>query len=255
MNFDAFWQKHRRFLMGIAGAMLAFLIVEGILGSTARSDLRSAERRIRAARGSLGKRAYDSGAESEVKNRLGALDARKTALAADTLPPWRDEFRPETGQSHSQYYIERTGRLRQDLVPWVLRNNIDIDESLGMPPVSPTEAQKIERVLRGLDVVDRVARLAVDSGARSIEDIEISLRASSRRIARRKSPLDLTPVTMTVFLPEGRAFPFLSQLVSADPPLGLVMVDMGKVDARKRHRGVVLEFNVGELPQPVEDEG
>ena len=51
MNFDAFWQTHRRFLIGIVVGLLAFLIVEGILGSTARSDLTSAERRIRVARG------------------------------------------------------------------------------------------------------------------------------------------------------------------------------------------------------------
>lgn len=252
MNFDAFWQTHRKFVLGVAGGLVLFLIAEALIGSTARSSLNSAERRIRASRSQLAKRAYDANAERVARQRLEELRRRVDAISAETLPPWRADFQPAAGQSPSQFYIERTGRLRQELIPWVHRANVEVDPSLGMPAVSPTEPQKIEKVLRGLDVVDRVVRLAVASGAREVEDIEISVRARRRR-GNQQVALELTPVRMTVVMDEGRTMAFLEEVVSAEPPLGLDRLEVGPLDARRHNRRVALEFSVGAVPAREED--
>lgn len=256
MNFDAFWQANRRFVTGVAIGLVLFLIGEGIIGSMARTALRSSERQVGRHRATLRKRAPGSKAVDRMETRLRELRAREAALSRAALPVRRNPFEVGNGDA-SQLYIDTVGRLRNELVPWAFRADLDVEEDLGLPPVSPTRPEEIQQVLHGLDVVERIVRLAVAAGAHSVEGIDITTR---RRRANRKGPqLQLTPVSMTVVLDEGRELAFVDAVLhpeaSCDPPvdsLGLVRLHVGPPDKRLR-RSVQLEFEVGTLPERTEE--
>lgn len=248
MNLDAIWQSHRRFITGVAIGVAGFVAGLILVQATAGRRLEAAESRIRTAENKLRAPSYGEAAVTALQQRLGALQAQNQELAALCLPARRAEFRPAAGQSPSQHYIDFTGARRQELIALGARRNVDVDETLGLPPVSPTDPQAIERVLRGFDVVDRVVRLAVETGATAVENAEIQTRSGTRRGKVPASVLDTTPVTMDVVLPEAAARKFTTALVNAQPGLPLARIELGPADPRKRLRRASLEFAVGELP-------
>ncbi|TAH38935.1 MAG: hypothetical protein EYC70_03205 [Planctomycetota bacterium] len=250
MNLDALWQTHRRFITGVAIGVAGFTAGLILINLTAGKRLSTAENRIRAASDKLRRPGYGAPEVNQLQQRLDALRARNQELAGLSLPSRRPEFRAQAGQSPSQHYIDFTGQRRQELIAAALRQNVDVDETLGLPPVSPTEPQAIERALRGFDVVDRVVRIAVASGARAVENIEIQTRSNLKRSKTATAALDTTPVTLDVVLAEDAALAFTSAVLNAQPGLPLVRMEMGPADARKRQRRATLEFAVGELPAP-----
>ncbi len=258
MNFDAFWQTHRRFILSYGGAVLGFFILLMILTSGARGERDTAERAQRKARRDLQEQRYSRSQVTELASRIEEFDARNTVLAARALPPFRAQFQIPTGSPPSQHYIQTTGALRQDLVSWALRNDCEVDESLGLPPVSPTQAQQIERVLRGLDVVDRIVRLAVENGAAKVEKINIAVRNQSGRSRGRNQPvLDITPVSLEVVFERRTAIPFLRALLEqeeAGMPTGLMSLEVQELKPRRGERRVVLEFGAGGLPEATDVE-
>ena len=256
MNFDAFWQTHRRFVLGYSGAVLGFFIVLFVLTSGARNDREDSERSLRRSNRELQTERYSDPQVRELESRIEELERRNTALAARALPPVRSRFQLPTGTPPSQHYIETTGALRQELVAWALRSDCEVDESLGLPAVSPTQPQQIERVLRGLDVVERVVRLAVENGASSIEKISIAVRTRQGR-GRNQPVLDITPVTLEIVFERRTATPFVRALLEqeeAGAPTGLIGLEVQPVKPRRAERRVILEFGAGEMPQPVAEE-
>jgi hypothetical protein len=180
---------------------------------------------------------------------LATLRERAAAFAALALPPLREPFRLPAGKAAAQHYIEVTGELRQELVAWALRNDCEVDASLGLPAVSPTQAPQVERVLHGLDVVERVVRLAVEHGARAVERITIA--EAQRRSGGRAALLDLAPVQLEVVFVGRSPEPFLRALLdetTAGRPLGLAGLEVAALIPRRQERRVLLDFAVGSLP-------
>lgn len=254
MNLDALWQRNRNFVLLLVGAVLGFFILLWLLTSGAVSRQEAAGRSLAKAAGELRTPMFGEAQEREAQARLETLRARNADFAALALPPVRAEYRLPQGKAPAQYYIELTGALRQDLIAWAMRNNCEVDGSLGLPPVSPTQAQQVERVLRGLDVVERVVRLAVASGARKVEKITIAERGR-RATAGRPAQLDLTPVQLEVVFEGLSPTPFLRALLAETAqgrPLGLSGMEVAAPNPRKRERRVLLEFAIGVLPPATE---
>jgi hypothetical protein len=240
MNLDALWQRNRRFVLGFAGGVLGFFLLLWMLTSSAAGRAAAADRALSRSTLDLRDEMYGEAQEREAEERLAAARAL-----------WRNEFRIPPGKAPAQHYIERTGELRQDLIAWALRNDCEVDETLGLPPVSPTQQQAVERVLRGLDVAERVVRLAVEYGARSVEKMTIAER-SLRAGAARGAVLDLTPVELEVVFEGNSPAPFLRALLAEGEqgrPIGLAGIEVAPPNPRKRERRVLLEFAVGVLPQ------
>ncbi len=250
MNLDALWQRNRKFILGVLGAVLGFFIVLWMLTSGPVGRQETAARSLSKANGDLRTPMFGDQQERAAQQLLDTLRARNAEFAGKALPPVRAEYRLPAGKAPAQYYIELTGGLRQDLVSWALRNNCEVDGSLGLPAVSPTQAQQVERVLRGLDVVERVVRLAVASGASKVEKIAIAERGR-RTTSGRTAQLDLTPVQLEVVF-EGRSpTPFLRAMLAesaAGRPVGLSGLEVVSPNPRKRERRLLLEFAVGVLP-------
>lgn len=251
MNLDALWQRNRRFVLGFLGGVLGFFLLLWIFTSSASSRQDAASRSISRASLDLRSEMYGEAQERETQQRLSELRALNADLGARALPVWRKEFRLPQGKAPAQYYIELTGALRQDLIAWALRNDCDVDETLGLPPVSPTQQQAVERVLRGLDVSERVVRLAVEYGARSVEKMNIAER--SRRAGNaRGAVLDLTPVEIEVVFEGVSPAPFLRALLAEGEngrPIGLAGIEVSPPNPRKRERRVLLEFAAGVMPE------
>ncbi len=249
MNLDAIWQRNRVFILGLLGSLIGFFLLSWLLTSGAAAREASAGRAISKAATDLRSAMYGDAQEREATERLATLRERNAAFAAQALPPVRAQFQLPAGKAAAQHYIEITGELRQDLVAWALRNDCEVDPSLGLPPVSPTQAPQVERVLRGLDVVDRVVHLAVAQGAAAVDKITIADR-SRRPTGGRAALLDLTLVQMEVVFEGASPAPFLRAMLeetAAGRPLGISGIEVAAPNPRKRERRLLLEFAVGTL--------
>jgi hypothetical protein len=251
MSLDTIWQLHKRFITGVAIGLVVFLIGLAIIGSTAGKELARHTSAIGKHKRSLATPVYSRTQLNELTTLRNQMDERISTLAADALPPLRAEYSLEGKTSPTQHYIELTGQLRSELIGWALRRNVEIDDSLGLPAQSPTQPQRIERVLRGLDVVERVCRLAVQTGASSVENIEIASRLP-RTGSRAVTPvIDLTPVTIEIVFSDTSPRTFMDAIVEAADglgPMGLVRWELMPEDTRRKQRRVVLEFAAGALP-------
>lgn len=251
MSLDTLWQLHRRFIVGTAIGLIVFLIGLAVIGSTVGKDLQRYQGLVSKHKRTLATPAYSSSQVNQLRTQLNQMVSQTQSLAAAALPPLRPEFVPAAGQSPTQHYIELTGQMRVDLIGWALRRNVDVDDSLGLPAQSPTQPQMIARILRGLDVVERVVRLAVQAGADSITDIQIASRIPKKRRNQSGTRLDMTPVTLEVVFTENSPKNFMQAVLdSADGlgPLGLVRMELMPTNTRKKQRRVILEFAAGALP-------
>ena len=252
MNLDALWQQHRSFIVGVTIGIVVFLIGRAVVGSTAKADLDRAERQIRTFKGKLKGSSYSAQQVAQLEGHLQDLQERGTALSSVTLAPLRAEFSPASGQSSGQHYIQWTGQLRDELIAFSLRNNVDVEDTLGIPDQQPAQVDQMESVMRGLDVVDRVVRMAVVAGAASVEDIDIRLRSSrSRGRATADQALSLIPVSCVVVFRGNPVLPFAKMLLEESDgkgPLGLSRLEIEEQQPRKKQRRVILEFSVGGMP-------
>jgi len=254
VNLDALWQRNRKFVLGTLGGVIAFFVLLWILTTGRVGRQEAATRAIGKAATDLRTAMYTDEQERAAQQRLATLRERNAGHAARALPPLRPAFGIPAGKAPAQHYIELTGALRLDLVGWALRNNCEVDPSLGLPPVSPTQRQQVERVLRGLDVVERVVRIAVTSGARSVEKIAIADRGR-RAVGGRAAQLDLTPVQLEIVFVGKSPTPFLRAILAepeAGRPLGLAGLEVSPPSPRNQERRILLEFAVGGLPPAAE---
>jgi hypothetical protein len=253
MNLDTLWQQHRRFLTGILIGLILFFIGKAIIKSTVLTDYKRAETKVKAMKIKLRGSSYTAAQVLHLEKHLAELKDRSNALAAVTLAPLRSSFSPAPSQSPGQHYIQWTGQLRDDLIAFALRNNVDVEDSLGIPAQQPAQVNQMERVMRGLDVIDRVVRMAVLAGASQIDDIEIRMRSERRRgRAMANQALDLVPVSLTVIFKRNPVLPFTRMVLEEVDhlgPLGLSRLEVEEEHPRKNQRRVILEFSVGGMPR------
>ncbi len=257
MNFDAFWQTHRRFILGMAGGLVVFFILLAITGGGSKDRLSKAKTSINRSRRQMqGNELYAANQVATLEQRLEDLRLHNSLLAERDLPAFRQRFQVPPGTPPAQHYISLSGELRDELIGWALRRNCEVDDSLGLPPVSPSQPQQIDRVLRGLDVVDRVVRMAVDFGASEVDKIRVA-QNRRRRTGRNVSPLDITPVTMEITFHRASIAPFLSAMLAeqeAGRPLGMTGLEILPRNDKRMEQKILLEFGVGALPEPLDGE-
>lgn len=257
MNFDAFWQTHRRFILGFVGGIVVFFILLAVTGGGPEEEFKRSKSSIASTKRKMNaNNMYGSASVRELEERLASLQERNEDLGRQALPPFRERFQIPQGTPAAQHYIGLTGELRDELVGWALRSNCEVDDSLGLPPVSPSQPQQIERILHGLDVVDRVVHMAVDSGAAEVDKIRIAEKGR-RRKGRNASALDITPVTLEVVFHRVSATPFLRRIAAEQAsgnPLGLQAMEVLPRNAKRMEQRVLLEFGVGTLPEPTAED-
>jgi hypothetical protein len=177
MDLETFWQENKRFLGLVAAGLVLFLLGELAIGAAFGDDLAAQRRALSTATRNLSGESFYGRQELErarADNEAlkGALDQLARAVAFETRAPFRLD--PARGSASSQYFAAAS-RTRDELVALAGRADLRLPETVGLPALSPTRDEEIERHLEALDLIDRVVRLCVDAGVERIDTIDITL--------------------------------------------------------------------------------
>ena len=164
MDLNDYWQDNKRFVTTVACGVVGFLIGMMVLNSVYDDDIKSSSSKVTTLKNNLRKAMFtrEDMATAEEENDALREAVERLGAAVQFLP--RDEFRldPSLGSASNQYLRALTN-VRDDLIPLANRNNLSIDQGLGMPKLSPTRDAEIERYLEALDVIETVVRLAIEA--------------------------------------------------------------------------------------------
>lgn len=255
MDFDEYWQENKRFVGFAVGAFIVFLIARSIIGSTVgdavaseRASLTSAQAKLRAAM-------YDARARDAAKRDNQALEEVVAELSAAVAFQPRPRFTLGDGRSASSRYHGILADTRDQLLPLAGRQNMALDTDLGQPDLSPTRAEDIERYLEGLDLVDRMTRVAIDCGVRAVEDVQVTLD-KSLRTRDGVGAIEKTQVKASLEGSGQALFEFLRQTQRPERVPGgqALVIEFADLRTAKRTSGAELDviFNVVRFG-PIED--
>lgn len=176
MDLNDYWQENKRFVTAVALGLVVFLVARGVLASKLGSRIAVESGRINRFESGIARAAYTSEDLGRAERENDALRAAVTTLEEATAFVARPEFRldPAAGPSPNQYR-RALALVREDLQPRANRANVRIDESFGMPTVSPTREGEIERYLEALDAVEETLRLAIDARVDRVDKISVKL--------------------------------------------------------------------------------
>jgi hypothetical protein len=199
MDLNDFWQENKRFVLLVTGGLLAFLIGMLVVDSLYGSELKRMNTRLTKAQNGLKSSMYqrrdlDAARDENERLRTALSELRE---AVEFAP--RPEFAPGSGPAANRYFAV-VSEVRDDLTERAGRAGLALDAELGLPGLSPTREAEILRYLEGLDLVDRVARLALEVGVRRMEKIRITLDS---RLVNKKGidGLEKTLVGMQLYGP------------------------------------------------------
>ena len=176
MDLNEYWEENRRFVLGVLGALVVFFIAHSLVKSIYADDIVSKRGQISRSKSDLNEPMYSSADLALAEEQNAALKAALQELIGPTHFAPRDAFAldAERGSASSQY-LRALGDVREELVRLAGRANMLLDNSLGLPALSPTRDVEIERYLEGLDLVDQLVRSAIDAGVTRVEQLRIVL--------------------------------------------------------------------------------
>ncbi|MDA1265503.1 MAG: hypothetical protein O2816_10540 [Planctomycetota bacterium] len=257
MDFENYWQENKRSLTMIGGGLLVFLIANMIVNSTFGGELADAQRDKRTQEGKLRSERYDRDGLSKATLDNERLQVVHDALLASVVFESRPEFQadPNLGSIAAQYFT-RVEEVRDQLTRRASRSGMRADQAWGVEVPETNLTPVIERHLEALDLIDRVANLAIDTGVTRIAKIQVTLDPafdSKRGVGR----LEKTRVTFTL----DTTAMSVTRLVSASQrsqPYGQPLTLEGfKIKGERTRPGQVtadLTFLVVRLTQSQEDE-
>lgn len=200
MDLEEYWQENKSFVAQVAGGLLLFLIGLAIVQKTVGSEFRSVRREIGSAESKLRKlksEGYDRSALDRIKDDHEGLNAAVAELRERVRFQAREEFRTAPGSATPSAYLSAVTEVRERLLPAAGRRGVTIDPTLGLPDLSPTRPDEIERHLEALDLIERVLSLCIQEGVREVPRLRIRLDPGLRGrkgvglIERTKVELDL----------------------------------------------------------------
>ena len=234
MDFADFWQENKRFVLSVAGGGLALLIGLGLIDRFLGQDLRGAQRSIASATQALKNPMYGASQLADAQAENKALRATVATLSEAVAFESREEFRlrDDAGSASSQFFAI-TSQTRDDLLRQAGRRGLRLPETLGLPGLSPTSEDEIERTLEGFDVVDRVVRLALETGVERIDDMQIRLDPS---LGTRKGVgrIERTRIEVTLSGDSAPLVAFLERTQSDRFGAPLLIEDFEIVPARRK---------------------
>ena len=176
MDLNDYWQENKRFVTTVGVGLIVFLIARQFLSSDLEGGIRAAKRRIGTLESEERKIVHSSSDLAAMQAENERLIAVVEALAGGVgFVPRAGFALVEGAGSASNQYLRKLSRVREDLLLLANRGDMRLDESVGMPKLSPTREEEIERHLEALDAVDRVVRMAVEAGVDSVDRIQLRL--------------------------------------------------------------------------------
>ena len=176
MDASAYWQENKRFVVAVGAGALVFLIAFALEGSLFDDPMAQARREIQGHKNALKQAQFSASDLATAEQENAALrQAAETLVTAARFRP-RPEFvlDPAAGPAASHYLLSFT-RVKEELGQRAARAGVELDGSLGMPELSPTNEGEIARYLEALDLVESVSDLAVRARVDRIEKILVRL--------------------------------------------------------------------------------
>jgi hypothetical protein len=172
MDLTGIWQENKTFIMLVVAGLLVLIIGQVVISElypvdTERKILRkslSDIRRLEAVPKGLLIQAQDD-------NEAFTTAYQRVLERVDFKP--REEFLLNPSESPDVQYFRIVSQEREVLVETPKTFNITVANDLGMPELSPTRRKDIQRALIGLDIVDRVVGLAIESNVREVGSIDL----------------------------------------------------------------------------------
>lgn len=175
MDFNDYWQENKRFVTGVAMAVIVYLIATMMIGSSVGDDLRSAKSSLVRVDKDLREGRYSSADKTRADEQNAALRSAVDQLTGLVAFQPRPEFEVEDGRPIGSQYVERVSAVRDDLLRRAGRRKLRLPEDLGLPALAPTRDEEILRHLHALDLIERVVSDAIELGVERIDKIEIKL--------------------------------------------------------------------------------
>lgn len=176
MDLNAYWQENKRFVTTVVLGVLVFFVALLSIASVYEDDIDAARGRVASLKRQLGESMYDAAARDLAADENERLRSAAATLAAAAGFRPREGFRLEpSAGSPSNQYLRALTRVREELLPRANRSSLELDPGLGMPELSPTRETEIERYLEALDVIETVARLAIDTRVARLEGMQVRL--------------------------------------------------------------------------------
>ncbi len=208
MDLNAYWQENKRFLLVVMGGAVAFLIGWMTIDSLIGSDLRVQRARKSRLTVDLEQPMLASADLSAAKTENEALSGVLEELSGRTEFRPRADFALRDGDAPSSRYFAVVTDTRDALRSRCSRAGLSIPEDLGLPALSPTREQEIERYLEALDVIESTIQMGIESGARRLDKIVIDL--DSRLLSNK--PIDDLEETLVEFRFVGPSQPLVELL-------------------------------------------
>lgn len=176
MDFDGYWQENKRFVTRVALGVIVFFAALFVVDALYAEGIAQESGRVRQLRRDLeapmfGVRERDA---SVRENEALRAAAGRLAEAVRFAPLEHSKLEPARGSAANQY-LRALADARERVLLRAGRAGVVLEPGLGMPKLSPTEEEEIERYLEALDAVEAVAFLAIEARAKSVEDIQVRL--------------------------------------------------------------------------------
>lgn len=175
MDFNDYWQENKRFVTGVAMAVIVYLIATMMISSSVGDDLRRAKQSLLRVDKDLREGRYSSADKTRADEQNAALRTAVDQLTGLVAFVPRPEFEVESGRPVGSQYVERVSAVRDDLLRRAGRRKLRLPEDLGLPALAPTRDEEILRHLHALDLIERVVSDAIELGVERIDKIEIKL--------------------------------------------------------------------------------
>jgi hypothetical protein len=260
MDLDGYWQENKRFVLSVGAGAVLFLVGFVIESSIYRDELVGTQREIQGFKNQLASAPFTAQDLAAAESENEALhSAEKTLAEAARFHP-RPEFVPDpNATSAAHHYLRTLARVREDLTQRANRAGLELDSSLGMPELSPTDEGEIVRYLEALDLIESVADLAIRARADRIEKIQVRLdpgHGSRQGVG----PIERTRITLNV---SGTSLSVTSLLVWSQRPapdgrvLPIEQLEMSPAKGKQDEVRLEVSFVVARVrdAEPVEAEG
>ncbi|MEO0650556.1 MAG: hypothetical protein AAFZ65_07760 [Planctomycetota bacterium] len=180
MDFDEYWQENKDFVAKVAIGLIVFLIGTAVVGRTVGSKVDAERGAVRRERAKLRQEAFAASDEDHAREDNRALTEAVEALASRVRYVPSEALRAPDRPTTSEVYLAAVARVRDELLPAAGRANVRLDSTFGLPQLSPTREDELERYLDGLDLVVRVLRIAIDEEVDEVRNTRIKLDTTRR---------------------------------------------------------------------------
>ncbi len=176
MDLEGYWQENKGFVarvgLGAAALGLGVLVVDALWAA----DVAREATRVRRLERELGEAMYGTAERDQVAREHDALRACVERLrAAVAFEPRPELAAGDESVPPANRYLRVSSEVRERVLTEAGRANVSVEPGLGMPRLSPTSREEIERYLEALDVVETVAQAAIAARARRVEGIQVRL--------------------------------------------------------------------------------